>query len=439
MEHSTGRRLGSSGKEVACMDEKTFSGNRVVLGCALFIAVSLGNVGVYMTSIAQLPGIYGVSITALGAIGMTMTLTAMVCSIFLIPIKNKLTSKGCLYLGGAAVFAHGWIVYLVHGQIMGLFVSLAVCGLLSGLAGYAVVNDIVARWFIEKRAAKTGLVLGAALFGMAFYQFLAGQLFARTDYYTAILGISLANAALMCLITRFLILAGAPEEVGQKPYGQMAASGNAAAVNAVRPDNAPSLGYNPAFWLLITASVLSAGNTNYVQSYATMFFTRCGMSIDLAAMVLSLMSACAGLFAFVSGRALERMKPAVFVLFTGGAVLGANLGMALYSHIPALPFIFLIVACYGVGATLATIMNLIGGYLFPPQQVTSVTAKCFAAYSGTNLVLQPISAAIVERWGFDILYLFVAGTCALGILCYLAAVFIAFRKEKQRKGETVSG
>lgn len=416
-----------------------FIGKQIVYGCALYVAIAMGCMGIYVTSVAQLPNVYHISITELGTFGTLMSVTCMIGSALLVTIKKRIGARGCLYLGSIVMFIQALAVFFLRENLASLFIELIACGLVASISAQTVLSEIISNWYVEKRAEKIAIMLGTASLGSAFYQFASGQVLGKFHYYSAVGCLSLINGILMFLLVHFVICAERPEEIGQQAFGtEQGASQCSAATstdmksegNKVSTDKdvrSDKLYANSGFWFLLIATMLAAGNTTYVLNYATMFFTEFGMEIGKAAILLSFMSLGSGLFSFISGSLLQKLRAKRFLYLLIGAAVAANLGMVLYSQTGFSPVIVLIIVSYGIGALIPTVANLISGELFSQKDAMNVASKCYAVYAGTNILLAPACAAVIDHIGFSAAYCFVAVLCSISLIFYLLAI-------KSRKG-----
>lgn len=84
--------------------------------------------------------------------------------------------------------------------------------------------------------------------------------------------------------------------------------------------------------------------------------------------------------------------------------------------------IVLTVASYGMGAMLPTVANLLSGTLFGKDDAMNAASKCYAVYAGTNIVLAPTCAAVIDHLGFFAAYCFVALLCSTSLIFYWLAI-----------------
>lgn len=418
-----------------------FIGKQIVYGCAFYVAIAMGCMGIYVTSVAQLPDVYHISITELGTLGTLMSVTCMIGSALLVTIKKRIGARGCLYLGSIVMLIQAFAVFFFRENLVTLFIELVACGLVASVSAQTVLSGIISNWYVEKRAEKIAVMLGAAPFGSAFYQFVSGQILGRFDYFSAVSGLSLINGILMFFLVHFVIHAEQPEEIGQRAFGdEQGTSKLSAAASTDRENTAltdhdiqsDKLYATSGFWFLLIATMLAAGNTTYVLNYATMFFTEFGMNIGTAAALLSFMSLGSGLFSFISGRLLQKLRVKRFLYLLVGASVAANLGMVLYNQTGSSPVIILIIVSYGIGAIIPTVANLISGELFSQKDAMNVASKCYAAYAGTNIILAPACAAVIDHMGFSAAFCFVAVLCGTSLVFYLLAI-----KNRKRFSKTI--
>lgn len=394
--------------------DKSVIARRNLIGCVSYVAAAVGCMGIYVTSVAKLPQVYNISVTQLGTLGTLMSVTCMIGSASLVTIRNKIGARGCLYLGGLAMLLQALSIFILKGNLTSLIIELFVCGLVASISAQTVLSEIIAGWYPQKRAEKVAIMLGAAPFGSAFFQFAAGQSLSRMDYFTAVGGMSLITGTLMLLLVHFIIRENHSEGSAEVPQAQLAAEKKSAPVKGLYTA--------PSFWFLIFATMLAAGNTTYVLNYATMFFTQAGMGMGTAALLLSLMSVSSGLFTLVSGKLFQRFGIGKFLTLLVGAAATANLGMAVFSRTGSMLLIVLIVAGYGMGAMLPTVANLISGTLFGKDDAMNAASKCYAVYAGTNIVLAPTCAAMIDHLGFFAAYCFVALLCSTSLIFYWLAI-----------------
>lgn len=104
------------------MDKSKIAG-RSLAGCVAYVAVAMGCMGVYATSVAKLPLVYGVSVTQLGTLGTLMSITCMAGSVLLVTIRDRIGARGCLYLGGLAMLAQALAVVTLKGNLAGLIIG----------------------------------------------------------------------------------------------------------------------------------------------------------------------------------------------------------------------------------------------------------------------------------------------------------------------------
>lgn len=398
-----------------------FSGDRVTVGCAVYLSAAMGVIAIYVTSIARLPAAYGITLTELGTLGILMPLSCTAGSLALTRVKAALGLRGCLYLGGGLVCLQAVLLRLAGAQRWVLALILIAGGLVASLSAQTVMAEIIGRWYIRGRASRTALVLGASPFGSAVFQAVSGRILERSGYVSGAFRLYLFTGLLMLLCARALISVS-PEEAGQRPLGADDPTEEVPLPTGERPAAGMVLYKSRPFWFLVAATILSAGNTTYIQSYFTTVLTAGGWTLSGASALLGVLSVSGGLFLMAGGRILDRWKLRSFLGLLILSAVGANIGMCLFAAGGGAAALLPAAALYGPGSVVPNIGNLIAGKLFGQENVSDAASKCYAAYSGTNILLQPLCAYVAQRAGFPVLYSLVAAMCGVSLVFYSAAV-----------------
>lgn len=158
---------------------KKFSGPQVVFGCALFIFIVMGGSGIHSSGYSLLPETFGVSVTMLGTYGMVLTVAGIVSSLMLTSAKKKIGLKGLLYYNAAVQFVVAFCAKFLGNSLITLIVFLISIGTTLYAGAHAVQSEIISNWYVKNRETKISIIMGSALLGLAFYQFVGGQLFSR--------------------------------------------------------------------------------------------------------------------------------------------------------------------------------------------------------------------------------------------------------------------
>ena len=221
--------------------------------------------------------------------------------------------------------------------------------------------------------------MGSALVGLAFYQFVGGQLFSRMSQLDVWFLVYMANGIAMLFIAKFLIVATSPDIIGQKAYGweeipdaspvKVEETNNTA--STAKTGDHRSIYANPALWLCVLGRLGLCGGVNYITTYATMYFTEGGVSLSVASIILTCCTLSAMVFSFMNGRILSALKTRGYINFLLAGAILANLGMILYSSVPSFLIIVLVVLFYGIGYSGSHCMNLVSGIMFDPEDAAN--------------------------------------------------------------------
>lgn len=418
-----------------------FSGSRVLLGCSLFIFIVMGGSGIHSSGYSLLPETFSVSITMLGTYGMTLSIAGIISSLMLTSVKKKIGLKGLLYYNAIIQFIVALCAKFLGGSLITLFVFLISIGTTLYAGAHAVQSEIISNWYVKNRGQKISVIMGSALLGLAFYQFIGGQLFSRMGQLDVWFVVYLVNGIAMILIAKFLIVAERPDLVGQKAYGSdeapaVAPQAKKATIKTTRNqdngDSRPSIYSNPSLWLCVIGRLGLCGGVNYITTYATMYFTGGGVSLSTASIILTFCTLSATVFSFLNGQFLSTLKTRGYIFFLLAGAILANVGMIVYSSIPSFFFIILIVLFYGIGYSGSHCMNLVAGIMFDPEDAANANSKIYGFGATGGLVMQPLNAFMVENFGYNTMFFVIAILAVISLVAFQTALSLA-----QKQGKTI--
>lgn len=415
-----------------------FSGSRVVAGCALFIFIVMGGSGIHSSGYSLLPETFHVSVTMLGTYGMLLQIAGIISSLLLTSVKSKIGLKGLLYYNAVVQFIVALCAKFLGESLVTLVVFLISIGTTLYAGAHAVQSEIVSNWYIKGRGQKISIIMGSALAGLAFYQFVGGQLFSRMSLLDVWFLVYMVNGVAMLFIAKFLIVATSPDKIGQKAYGWEeipdASPANVVATNdaasTAKTGEHRSLYANPVLWLCVLGRFGLCGGVNYVMTYATMYFTEGGVSLSTASIILACCTLSAMVFSFMSGPILSALKTRGYINFLLVGAILSNLGMILYSSVPNFLVIVLVVLSYGIGYSGSHCMNLVSGIMFDPEDAANANSKIYGFGAFGGLVMLPLNAFLVENYGYNIMYLVIAILAVVSLVAFQSALFIAKKQGK---------
>lgn len=406
---------------------KRFSGTRVLIGCALFIFIVSSGSGLHSAGYSMLSETFHVSMSTLGTYTMVLTVSGIISAVLLTSVKQKITLKGVLYYNIAVFYFTALSTRLFGNSVLTMLIFFFSIGTTLSMGAHAVMTEIVSNWYVTRRAQKISLMLGSALLGQAAYQFLGGQIFSRMDLLSGWFFLYTMNGTLLLLIVRFLIVATDPAELGQTALGgenlvpeRMDQSIEKSPGKARR-----SLYRSPLFWLCLVGDWGLAGGVNYITMYGTSLFTQNGLSLGMAATILSCATISAAVFSFLNGHFLKWLHVRDYLIFLLGGVIGGNLVMILFERMPSLLLMIPLLLFYGIGYSGAHCINLLANIIFDPEDAANANSKISGIAMSGGLLLLPLNGYLVEHIGYSAAYLMVIAMAGLSLISYLIALFLA--------------
>ena len=158
-----------------------FSGRRVLVGCVVFIFVVMSGSGLHSAGYSLLAPTFGISMTLLGSLTMVLTVSGIISGILLTSLEKRFTLKGVLYFDAAVFYAVAVSAVIVGNRLFTLLLFFFSIGATLSLGAQVAMTEIISNWFVQGRARRISMVLGAALLGQATDQFIGGQIFSRMD------------------------------------------------------------------------------------------------------------------------------------------------------------------------------------------------------------------------------------------------------------------
>lgn len=400
---------------------KQFSGNKVTAGCVIYLFCVLGFISSIMSGYALIPEAYNVDIVAIGTAFGISPLVGFLASMAYAIIDSKIHAKGMLYIGVIATIIAGVLFFLLSG-FSGLCICFIFYGAINGFATYTVITEVLSNWYVEKRADKIGIAIGAGAFGMATYQFVGGYVFNFLGFRSGYFAMAMFTAIVLFIVTKFLIVANSPEEVGQEAYGADHIQVEKQDTQASNRGEASNLYKNPTFWYAVLARIFGAGAVMFITNYATMFFGNAGMSLTTASTLISVMTLLSACFSLVSGRILGVLKVKGFLTLVVISAAFSNLAMALFGINASMLMVVLVVLFFSIGNAAQSVNNLVVDKMFTPQDVPNANSKMFAIMFAGNIVYMPFAAVIIDSMGYIALYGIMAALNILSFLFYIIAL-----------------
>ncbi len=388
--------------------------NRILVGCIIYYAVSMGMVGMANASYGLLPDTFHVSVSTLGFITMMCPLVFMTSSALFAWTERQIGLKGMCFLGSGVVLGMGISIGLMKGTAAVLLMYI-LQGIVVGATSIVLTSTIVSRCFREGLERKLSLVLGAGILGSALCQWISGPLFEAIGFqrgYFIACGIS---ALILLLVTVFLMLI--PREQAFRDRS----------TNTMKTGSGLQMRKNRVFRFCALGRIFGNAGVGYTIIYATLHFTKAGMTYPTATMILSMMTLVSGFLSFLNGRMIERITLERFILLVFGSATVCHVLMAGYSAAQFPAVIVLIVLFYAFGAPTGNISVLSVNKLFAPEEITRANSQLYAFGGLGCMGFNPLCGMVADHFGYAKLFLMLAAFTLLSLACYMTAMRISSR------------
>ena len=408
-----------------------FSGRRVLVGCVVFIFVVMSGSGLHSAGYSLLAPTFGISMTLLGSLTMVLTVSGIISGILLTSLEKRFTLKGVLYFDAAVFYAVAVSAVIVGNRLFTLLLFFFSIGATLSLGAQVAMTEIISNWFVQGRARRISMVLGAALLGQATYQFIGGQIFSRMDLLSGWALLYAVNGTILLLCNRFLIIATRPEDIGQTPLADFSCSLRREKTSPTLSSKEKGTLYcSPIFWLCLVGDWCLAGGVNYITIYSTSFFEQNGIPLRVSTLILSCATISAAIFSFLNGRVMNAVGVQRYVLILLCGVILGNLSMLLYEYWPSALLILLMVLFYGIGYSGAHCINIVSGLIFDPEDAANANSKISSIAMSGGLLLLPLNGYLVDHFGYFAVYLVVISFALLSLICFEVALILAKRQGK---------
>lgn len=357
---------------------KKFSGTRVITGCALFVIVVMSGSGLYSSGYSKLPGVFHTSMSHLGIYSMLLTISGIICSVSLTSLKQKITLKGVLTLDALVLYAVALCARLLGDQILTLLVFFISVGDYAFLGGPCGHDRNRIQLVCGEKSGENLPDAGVRTDWSGALPIRRRVCFSHMELLDGWFLLYLVNGTLLLLINHFLIVATDPKDVGQEAFG-IPATVDLAEREPTCGEAHCGLYRRKAFWLCLLGDWGLSGGVNFITTYATTFFARNGISLQVSAAILSCATISAAIFSFLNGRFLKWLKVKKYVALLLGSVILGNLMMIVYGILPQPIIIALIILFYGIGYSGAHCINIVSLGLFFPRKMLPTLIPRFPA------------------------------------------------------------
>lgn len=419
--------------------QKKFQGYRNMVLCFIYMFVGLGMVSSFGVPYASyFPEYYNTSLSTL-SLGMSLTnFLGFLFSILAGPLIKKLGSRKLFLLGAISVFMIPFC-YGISNSLVTYFLAFMFVGFNIGIFLHATVQDLMVKWFYDKRSQMIGIALAGGTFGQSAFQFIMGQMLPAYGVRTTFLvfaAIALVVEGLVALFIR------EPANVGQNALGYerdpeylgTAQVLDKATRKAQLKAASAKLYRNPVFWLLIVAVAFLARSVNSVGDYGTGFLPEAGIPFTTAATIVSLMSLCTGLFTmFALGPMVAKLgakKSSYILCIACIACCGLTIGLSATGMNWGI--IIGMVLTYAVGMTAQPFTNMLAPAVFGTELAVAANTKFQGFLLGSGIITFFLWAVILERTSYNTLWTIMIAIGVVALVFFIAAFVTA--KKRGMKG-----
>lgn len=326
-------------------------------------------------------------------------------------------------MSGAAISAGGYFGLAFSSSFplalcMFVLVGAGVC-----LLGVIAPLTLITRWFTSARARALSIVnLPILLFVTPFAIAEVLPVHGRTTVLLTIAAIFASLVPLMALVIE------RPEQVGQQPWGaDHAASADVAAAPASRL-SPKDIVFAPSFWIVSLGVGVIAGTGSAYVVHIIAFGVAQQMSLQQAAMMLSIYSGSGILGSLVFGWLADRYGPVVALSITAFFQAALWLGLVLLSGSGLLTIAALMGICV---VPINTLHGASIGALFGPANVSRVMGFSYLVKLPFLFTFAPLAGLLFDRSGsYTQAFLMMSGLLLGAWVLFLLLIYLQQRRPR---------
>lgn len=414
--------------------ERKFFGYKVVIGAMILGMINQGTSSIFSIFLTDIATSINVSVgTMMYAVTVT-TAFAVVGSLLLGKIIEKLGVRKCLLLASVLTGCNLLLFSFAQNMII-VFFTCALTGLQLALGTTATLSILVNEWFIEKRSQMTGVVLGGTLFGCVVMMFTASRLLVVYQNWRTCERIIAVTILVIGLLINFFLIR-LPEDMKQKPLGWENAN---EAVEVQEGElsgisDGQALGSFSFIALLISGIGFSIACES-VNSYAPTFFVTYGMDALTASNMAMVFVTVASVSGMISGGIAEKFGNKVYVGFLSVTLV---IGLGLLAYWPTTSDIKLLVAAVaivGLGAPASSnIAPTVSLEVFGRRAYNTASSVLVGAgYAGCAMSAIVMNIAMAATGEMKTAYVIGVGLVVVGFVLTTIAI-LASPNRKQKVG-----
>lgn len=412
-------------------EKKVFSGYLVALGATLVLFVHNGIMGTLGLFLPEFAAALNASVTAV-SLGLTVSsIVAFLISLFVGSLMVKFSPKYML-LAASLTCCIQCIIYGTATSVNHIYLAAVVEGITTGIGTTVCISAIIKLWFVEKREAIIGYVIGGAMIGSALYNLFAGTVIFNFGWRNAYYALA-ATTVVLAIPANLILIKKSPESVGQKALGWEKEAELAAQLSVGEGNlgiSAKQALKTPSFWLVLVLGGLFAGMSMGFVTYAPTFWQDLGMDAFTSSRYFTIFSLLSVFATMLSGKVAEKFGNKFFILYLHIAFI-LGLLAAIFGGISSVAMILLSIVGAAIGfACYTTMLPTITTEIFGSRDYERITGYFMAAnYVGLCLV-SPIIGTIRDKSGSFIIAFWLLIVMAL---LSMFAIFVAIQLAPMKK------
>lgn len=324
--------------------DKKFFGYKVVIGATILGMINQGTSSIFSIFLTDIAESINVSIGTLMYAVTVTTVFAVIGSLFLGTVVEKIGVRKCLILA-SIMTPMGLLIISLAQNIAVVFIACALSGIQLAIGTTATLSILVNEWFVKKRSQMTGIVLGGTLFGCVVMMFVASRLqVIFQNWRTCDRVIAVTVLLIGLLVNLFLIRM--PDDLREKPLGwEEAVKETEEQIGEIVGISDKQALSSFSFAAMLIAGIGFSMACECVNSYGPTFFVTYGMDALTASNIAMIFVLVASVSGIVSGGIAEKFGNKVYVAFLSVALI---VGLGMLSYWPATSEIKLLIAAVAI-------------------------------------------------------------------------------------------
>lgn len=401
-----------------------------------FAAVLMGAISAVPLAVASLfipPMVakIGSSVTAVSLFASISALAGMLTSFLLGTLLKKIKFKSLIVVGG--IFSGLLMISIgLSTSLPIIYAAAFMQGIGLIIAGSAMTQTVISKWFIEKRGIMMAMILVFTMLLAAILNVVLSSLIVYAGYQPVALWLGIVSTVIVVILGLFLIVES-PEEVGLKPYGyreltEEEKQNAAAAAEAKAKSGLVNFTLKQAmttfpFWAILVYKVITTTAAQAIANQASNFYQSIGVSAVSAGTVIAVNALVGMVFCILAGIFADKKGPTFSAVFTAGAGAIAFLLAFLWSGMGGA-----IIAAVFFAGTMAT--SLYGPTmltrLYGTKEAGGILGFNNAAGNLGSLLGPVIAASFYDRFGN-----YTLGFEIIGIACVIAIILAVIAGSKK--------